>query len=545
MPNELDFSANAKNVNVKNIGRRIPLKNTGTTEQLKAGMVIIGGGGSGLVAAVRAAEAGVKNIIVLEKNKRAGGYAISAGGMMAYDSPAQRRLGIKIDKDETFKEKMARVNWQVNARLIRNVINTSGNVIGWFESKGIRFDDIIQFAAAGEAPRVFHKINGTPQGRAGQPIMQAMMKDCEKHNIRIFLKTPATRILTNKEGHITGVRATGENGTFDISTDCVVVTAGEFGPNPEMVKKFFPSVRDPESHMNPTHQGDGIKMADEAGAWIEDVVAKHMFPMTASHRLGVFLLRPETIWVNKNGVRFIDEALPIHHMESAVNQLMLQPGHTGFIVFDTGIVKQILSKREVLSGQEKDTGENGKWFDVMEENLKQEGDEGDGIAVPQPMVPPPGMSEEEGGPPPGFLNSPKKTTKRANTWEGIADFMGVKPEVLKTTIKQYNEYCAAAYDADFVKEARYLLPLQEPPFYATVVNQCFHSTMGGIRVSHLMEVISKQSTLIPGLYAAGDNANSFVYADYDFRYPGTSLGFALISGYIAGDSAAAYVKGKR
>ena len=35
-------------------------------EKLKADMVVIGGGGSGLVGAVSAAEAGVKNIEVLQ-----------------------------------------------------------------------------------------------------------------------------------------------------------------------------------------------------------------------------------------------------------------------------------------------------------------------------------------------------------------------------------------------------------------------------------------------------------------------------------------------
>lgn len=514
-------------------------------ENSKANMVIIGGGGSGLVAAVSAAETGIKNIIVLEKDKQAGGYAKNAGGMMAYDSPAQRRLGIKIDKDEIFKDKMMRLNWQVNARLVRNVINTSGEVIGWFESKGMRFNRVIQFATEGEAPKIFHQLDGSFKGRIGKPVMEAMYKDCEKYNIKTLTKTTAKQILTDKKGNVTGVRATGEAGDMMIDTGCVIITAGEFGPNPELMKKYFPMLRDPESHMNPCNQGDGIKMADEAGAWIEDVVAKHMFPMTQSHRLGTFMLRPEVIWINKNGVRFIDESLPIHHLESAVNQLTLQPGHTGFIVFDTGIVKELLRKRDILSGQESDSGQNGKWYDTLEAILKREGDEGDGMVVPQTMPDelPPGMDGED-GPPPGFFDKLAKSTRRASNWEGIADFIGVRPDILKNTIDQYNGYCAAGYDADFLKEPAYLLPLREPPFYATIVDQSFHSTMGGIRINHLMEVISKQSKVMPGLYAAGDNANSFVYADYDFKYPGTSLGYAFISGFIAGKSAAKYLKGK-
>jgi len=59
-----------------------------------------------------------------------------------------------------------------------------------------------------------------------------------------------------------------------------------------------------------------------------------------------------------------------------------------------------------------------------------------------------------------------------------------------------------------------------------------------------MEVIDKKYNVIPGLYAVGDNAGSWASADYPLIHPGTSLGFAYSSGFIAGENAAKYISKK-
>ena len=64
-----------------------------TNKRLQANIVIIGGGGAGLTAAVAALEEGATDIIVLEKSNKLGGNAINPGGIFATDTDLERRLG--------------------------------------------------------------------------------------------------------------------------------------------------------------------------------------------------------------------------------------------------------------------------------------------------------------------------------------------------------------------------------------------------------------------------------------------------------------------
>ena len=59
---------------------------TAKRENLQADVAVIGGGGSGLAAAIAASEAGAKNIIVLEARRLPGGNAVFPKGIFAAES---------------------------------------------------------------------------------------------------------------------------------------------------------------------------------------------------------------------------------------------------------------------------------------------------------------------------------------------------------------------------------------------------------------------------------------------------------------------------
>ena len=106
-------------------------------EGLKADIVVIGSGG-GLAAAVAAAEEGA-SVVLLEKENILGGYTRQANGLMACESPAQKRMNITVTADEVFRRFMNWNHWyRVDPRIIRAYVNKTGDTIRWLEEKGGR-----------------------------------------------------------------------------------------------------------------------------------------------------------------------------------------------------------------------------------------------------------------------------------------------------------------------------------------------------------------------------------------------------------------------
>ena len=135
----------------------------------------------------------------------------------------------------------------------------------------------------------------------------------------------------------------------------------------------------------------------------------------------------------------------------------------------------------------------------------------------------------------------KGFVKISNSWDDIAKWMEVTPEVLKATIDEYNSACDHGYDELFLKEKRYLLPLRTPPYYAMKNGSDYPATMGGIKIDHHMQVLNKEDYPIPGLYCAGMEAGGLESETYCFYLTGSILSWVVNSGRMAGESAAQYV----
>jgi fumarate reductase flavoprotein subunit len=134
--------------------------------------------------------------------------------------------------------------------------------------------------------------------------------------------------------------------------------------------------------------------------------------------------------------------------------------------------------------------------------------------------------------------------KISDSWDEIADWMGAKPEVLKTEIDEYNSYCDKGHDEIFLKDPEYLKPLRQPPYYAMRCYVSVTETMGGIKVNEHMEVLDKQGNAIQGVYAAGVIADGHQGQTYCQDAASSTMGFAVNSGRIAGESAAKFVLGE-
>jgi len=487
-------------------------------QNLKADIVILGGGGSGLTAAVAAAEAGVKNIIVLEKSSTPGGNEAISHGIFAAESPSQKRQGIQVSPDMVFQDELKQAGGRVNAKLIRNFINQSGRMLVWLEDKGLKFDHVMTlggveaFEGGEKAPRVFHLFEAKldKDMAIGRKLIETLIEECRKQGIQIFYDTAASKILTDEKGNVQGVLATSQGKEIKISNTSVILATGGFGGNKDMLNKYFPGHGDIFGNSISEVTGDGLVMAEEAGANLDSeigiiLIGPHHYPWARS--LNLLLRRPQVMLVNKLGERYFGSSA------GGNNALSRQPDKICYALLDSALLKDMIRKREILSDAERAMGDNGTWFDEIEDAFQKENPEG--------------------------------KAKIADSWEEIARYMGASPEVLKASVERYNSFCDKGYDEDFLKDKKYLVPLRTPPYYAILGRQGFDSTLGGILINSNMEVLNKESRIISGLYAAGDNAGGWSSRDYTPKYPGTALAFAVYSGYTAGRNAAKYLSERK
>lgn len=133
-----------------------------------------------------------------------------------------------------------------------------------------------------------------------------------------------------------------------------------------------------------------------------------------------------------------------------------------------------------------------------------------------------------------------------STVAGLAAKIGVPAAGLTATVRRFNGFAASGRDTDFHRgDSAYdhyytdpavipnscLAPLWLPPFYACKIVPGDLGTKGGMRTDAQARVLRQDGTVIPGLYAAG-NASAAVMG-HSYAGAGSTLGPAMTFGYIA------------
>jgi fumarate reductase flavoprotein subunit len=496
--------------------------------EMSADLVVIGGGGAGLTAALSAAENGCKNIIVLEKAGSAAGSTAMAHDIFGAESPVQKRQGVDARKDDLFKIAMEWAHWtRINPRIVRAFIDKSGDTIAWLESKGLQFE-LIQYYP-NQVPLVRHSILGH-----GHALMKTLRDNCEKLGVRILTRTRAKNLLLDESRKISGVAAESKEGAIKIEARTVVIASGGYGNNKEMLKKYCPYFHDTISYDGPpSNTGDGIVMATEIGAATDGMGAYNLHGPFLKRRFDSDIMKmdalwtdgapigislwflawePQTLWVNKTGKRFIDEGYNLAFFAFG-NAVCLQPEGICYTLFDNASLQQMEKEGLIRPG----AASKANWLPVS-------------AATPLP-----GLERE--------LHKMKNRDelKIADSWDEIAGWMGTDPEALKSTIAEYNTGCDRGHDGLFVKDPRYLLPLRTPPFYAIKAHVALCDAYGGIKINEKMEALDTKNNPIPGLFAAGSTTGCWESEAYCYRLTGHLVGFALNSGRIAGENAVQYL----
>ena len=504
-----------------------------TVQNLKTDIVIVGGGGAGMAAALAAAEKGCKNITVMEKTGSTAGSTAMAHDIFGAESPVQRRAGVDARRETLFKTAMEWAHWtKVNPRLVRACIDRSGDTIGWLEKMGLEF--VIAQFYPGQVPWVRHYIvNGQ-----GAQMMKVLRQNCEQLGVRVMTHTRGKKILRGPDGWVTGVLAEGKEGEFTVNAGVVIITTGGYGNNKAMLQEYCPYYHDNMTYDGPpSNTGDGITMAVEAGAGTAGLGALNLHGpfLTRRESPGVLLdakghdgapLRvrvpelgwePFNIWVNKDGRRFVDEGFALAFFAFG-NVVALQPEGVGICLFDSQTVRMIEEQGLFRTG-------------IF------------GVHTLHGFVPP-------GIPLPGLEKAVRENEakepnlKIAGSWGEIAAWIGAPQAVLEATIAEYNAGCDRGHDAIFAKDRKYLRPLRTPPYYAVRGHVAICDAYGGIKINEKMEALDRADNPIHGLYAAGSTSGCWESESYCYHLTGHLVGFAINSGRIAGENAVAYLTGK-
>ena len=424
-----------------------------------------------------------------------------------------------------------------DARLVRTWFNGSADLVRWLEDKGM------VFSVADEPLKLVHQIKDKPV-KTGNAIINTLVEQCEKYGVQILTKTRAHRLLVDADGNVTGVLATQDGKDLKIHAASVIIATGPISANKDLMNRYYPNVSFEDIAIIsdlPQNTGDGLIMAEEAGATKEALISSlwigpgnHKMNMSATN----VARRPHMIWVNSNGMRFTDETLftlhPYGFAWLAGFSQDLQPGRVSYALMDHKILKDMIASGENIYDMERLASELVDDEDTMAAGIdRTTGPQLREKSATAWLTKLDGAIQSE---------AEKGNVKISDSWQEIAEWIGADSSVLEATIEQYNGFCENGHDADFLKPKEWLLPLSTPPYYAFKGGQGLDEAFGGIRINYRMEVLNKELKPIGGLYAAGSGTSGWLGPGFTFGCG--AMGFAVFSGYAAGKNAAESARSK-
>jgi len=331
---------------------------------------------------------------------------------------------------------------------------------------------------------------------SGNALAARLAKSTLDLGIPILTSTPAKRVLT-ENGQVVGMLVGGEGGDREIrARRGVVLACGGFPQDVQRIAKAYPHLQSGGEHLSPTPEtntGDGVRMAETAGADVDlrlkDAAA--WMPVSkvpfGNGEFGVFphLLdryKPGVIGVLRNGKRFTNESNSYH---------------------DVGVAMIAACK-----GQK----ETVMWLVCDKTTL---GKYGLGFVKPAPM--PFGKYIRN-----GYLFEGK-------TLADLAQVTGIDAAGLEATVHAYNTGAVKGVDEQHARGTtafnRYLAdpnhqpnpcvaPVERGPFYAVKLLMGDLGSFDGIQTSVVGEVKKSDGSVIPGLYAVGNDRASIMGGNY-------------------------------
>lgn len=348
----------------------------------------------------------------------------------------------------------------------------------------------------------------------GNALAGSLAKAAMDAKVPLWLSSPVQKLIVEHDG-VSGAIVQHEGKRVRVRAKRgVVLACGGFPHDVERRKELFPHAPTGREHFSPapvTNTGDGLRLAESVGGVVDKTIphAAAWVPTSITTRpdgsKGVMphfidRAKPGVIAVTPKGKRFTNEGSSYHDfVQDMVNACKNEPEVFSWLLCDHRVLR----------------------------------DYGLGCVAPFPL--PYGQHVKS-----GYL-------KTGRTIGELAKQIGVVPEVLQSTVEQFNKNAREGNDPEFGKGSkaynRYqgdelvtpnpcVAPLETGPFYAIKLVVGDLGTFAGLVTDERTRVLDANRQPIKGLYAVGNDAASIMGGNYPGA--GITLGPALTFGYVAG-----------
>lgn len=461
-------------------------------------VIVIGAGGAGLCAAISAADAGAR-VALLEAGDRIGGSTALAGGfVLAAGTAQQRELGIEDSPEDMIRYVRERNGSTSPEDVVRTVCEEAPRLLEWLGSIGVDFPASRLVSPNQRMVPRAHE----PEG-FGAKIVERLDYELSRRGVDLALQSRVTALAKDASGAVCGVMI----GDDLVQARAVVLACGGIGGNPELLSRMLPKSRRVGGwawHVGcQTNRGDGLRMAEDAGARICGEDSGLLLATPNFHR-DLEVIGPDwVLLVNSRGQRIVREDAAYWELSEA---LEAEPDARGFCIFDRELMAAAQPDPRVLEALAQGTISLSWIPRVLEEQIA------------------------------------KGTVVQADSLDALARRIGVDPAALANSVTRYNALAASGEDSDFGKAARSLKALGAPPYFAAEVRPAIVIVTGaGAAVDGHARVVGTDGNALPGLYAAGESAGD-VYGRY-YVGSGYAIASALSLGRVAGREAAAFALG--
>lgn len=507
-------------------------------EVINVDVAVVGAGSAGAAAALAAQEQGV-SVALLEKTISPLGAGTFAGGMFAADSQQQKDQDRVVSKKWLYEEYMDASQGYMNSILVRRIIDESGKTVDWLNENGA----IMKLVDAGTGGSFDHigmpaTLHGYQEG--GTKAITKLIEKFKSIGGEMYFGFAGKKLLTDSEGKVVGLIAQSDDQELQVNAKKVIIATGGFGGNSEMRKQYLGDVNTQGQVLQNT--GDGLNMAWAAGTAHHISGSTHYFWQTFADKDiadMVKLVGPgwmtitglsnfPNLRVNNRGQRYASET---HALDFAVHgaELSEQPKQTEYVIWDQAGLDKIKEGGTVAIEDH-----YGKWKDnrefYMEFNFPTDTDE----AIKR---------EHEKVDFTAFLNKLAATNVVfiGETITELAEKMGVDKDNLEKSVAQYNAAKKKGEDDLFFSDTKRMIPVENGPFYAIKFIARNLGTLGGATIDEKMHALAPNGDPVPNLYVAGADASG-MYGKAYVDFEGGTLGFAYISGRLAGIDAAQTAK---